>query len=186
MKGFCMSSRAMVVESPWPVRQTVSGGRSRASLESERRIAASSPPGKIGAAVPTRKQGVAHKGNVPLLGGSKQDDPARRMPWRLDHLQADIAHLESIALGEQTRRLPRVGRLNAPHSSLFLDVRMRHRHILRTQLILTALANGGSHAGNTTNMIGMAMSAHDAKHAYAGMLGSEYALPSARLPMRGR
>ena len=49
---------------------------------------------------------------------------------------------------------------------------MRHRHILRTQLILTALANGGSHAGNTTNMIGMAMSAHDAKHAYAGMLGS--------------
>ena len=94
------------------------------------------------------------------------------MPWCLDHLQADIAHLESIALGEQARRLPRVGRLNAPHSSLFLDVRMRHRHILSTQLILTALANGGSHAGNTTNMIGMAMSAYGAKHAYAGMLGS--------------
>ncbi len=49
---------------------------------------------------------------------------------------------------------------------------MRHRHILSTQLILAALANGGSHACNTTNMIGMAMSAYGAKHAYAGMLGS--------------
>ena len=94
------------------------------------------------------------------------------MPRRLDHLQADIAHLDSIALGEQARRLPGVGRLNAPHCSLLLDVRMRHRHILSTQLILATLANGGSHAGNTTNMIGMAMSAYGAKHAYAGMLGS--------------
>lgn len=92
------------------------------------------------------------------------------MPWCLDHLQADIAHLESIALGEQARRLPRVGRLNAPHSSLFLDVRMRHRHILSTQLILTALANGGSHAGNTTNMIGMAMSAYGASMRTPGCL----------------
>ena len=49
---------------------------------------------------------------------------------------------------------------------------MRHRHILSTQLILAALAKGGSHACNTTNMIGMAMSAYGAKHAYAGMLGS--------------
>ena len=49
---------------------------------------------------------------------------------------------------------------------------MRHRHILSTQLIPAALANGGSHAGNTTNVIGMAMSAYGAKHAYAGMLGS--------------
>ena len=49
---------------------------------------------------------------------------------------------------------------------------MRHRHILSAQLIPAALTNGGSHAGNTTNMIGMAMSAYGAKHAYAGMLGS--------------
>ena len=83
-----------------------------------------------------------------------------------------IPYGQTISYGEQARRLPRVGRLNAPHSSLFLDVRMRHRHILSTQLILAALANGGSHACNTTNMIGMAMSAYGAKHAYAGMLGS--------------
>ena len=30
---------------------------------------------------------------------------------------------------------------------------MRHRHILSTQLILAALANGRSNAGNTTNMM---------------------------------
>lgn len=44
INGFCISSRAIVVESPWPVKQTVSGGSVLASLESERIIAASSPP----------------------------------------------------------------------------------------------------------------------------------------------
>ena len=164
-----MSSRAMVVESPWPVKQTVSGGRSRASLESERRIAASSPPER--SVRPCHPEtGCRPQRRCSPARWQQTRRSRRRMPWCLDHLQADIAHLESIALGEQARRLPRVGRLNAPHSSLFLDVRMRHRHILSTQLILTALANGGSHAGNTTNMIGMAMSAYGASMRTPGCL----------------
>ena len=61
---------------------------------------------------------------------------------------------------------------------------MRHRRILSTQLIPAALANGGLHAGNTTNVIGMAMSAYGAKHAYAGMLGSNMLHQALAFPCR--
>ena len=91
--------------------------------------------GKIGTTVAAREKRVAHKGDVPLLGRGEQDDAARRMPRRLDHLQSDIAQFNRIALGKQPRRLARIGRLNTPHGALLLDICARHRHVLSAQLI---------------------------------------------------
>ena len=49
--------------------------------------------------------------------------------------------------------------------------------LMAATLMMAVLAgcggtNNGSNAGNTTNMIGMAMSAYGAKHVYAGVFGS--------------
>lgn len=49
---------------------------------------------------------------------------------------------------------------------------MRHSRVLAAQLVQGVNANGGPNSSDTTNMIGMAMSAYGAKHAYARMLGS--------------
>ena len=72
---------------------------------------------------------VAHKSDVPPLSRGEQNDAARRMPRRLDHLQADVAHLDRIALGKQARRLTRIGRLDAPHGALLLDICTRYRYV---------------------------------------------------------
>ena len=94
------------------------------------------------------------------------------MPGHLNYLQANVAQLNGVALGKQPRRLTWIGRLDAPHRSLLLDIRMRHCCVLATQLVQGVGANGGPNSSDTANMVGVTVRTNGAEHLHIGMLGS--------------
>ena len=132
--------------------------------------------------MPTRKQRVTNKGDISLLGGGEQNDAAWRMPGHFDNLQANVAQLNGVALGKQPRRLARIGRLDAPHRSLFFDIRMRHSCVLAAQLVQGVSANGGTNSSDTANMIGVTVRANGTEQLHIGVFGSNVLNEALALP----
>ena len=129
--------------------------------------------GKIGTTVTAREKRVAHKGDVPLLGRGEQDDAARRMPRRLDHLQTDVAHLDCIALGKQARRLTGSG-VSIPHMARCSSIFARGTVTSLAHNSYSALSpTTALEPGDPANMVGMTVRADRAEYAHLGMRGAD-------------